>query len=182
MILSTGLGDDSGIWIGLGAAPILTAIISTVTVLVRYGRGNFPLLLPEEPGKRIYIYDFVIDPENAVKMSRTVSEILERHSLPQKTCMSAGLITEEALMLIRDKNKDARKPILAECTLITQPDGIKLILRDSGVIFDLSDTDGFLDSFRRYIFSSLMLKQESKLYMVTTGYNRNEFFFKSDRR
>ena len=87
------------------------------------------------------------------------------------------MITEELIMLIMDKNKNSRKPVRVECTIITLPDGVKLILRDSGVIFDLTDVDSKLDSFRQYIVSSLMLYQENKLYMTTTGYNRNEFFF-----
>lgn len=56
-----------------------------------------------------------------------------------------------------------------------------MILRDSGKIFDFTDSDIHLDSFRQYIVSTLMTNMEAKFYMTTTGYNRNEFFFKSDK-
>lgn len=50
-----------------------------------------------------------------------------------------------------DQNKDSPKPIRAECTLIVQHNGTKVIIRDSGVIFDITDADGVVDSFRKYI-------------------------------
>lgn len=81
------------------------------------------------------------------------------------------------LLLINDRNKDSKRPVNAECTLIVQPDGVRLIIRDSDVIFDITDTGAKADSFRQFVVSNLMVSHESKLYMVTTGYNRNEFFF-----
>ena len=52
-----------------------------------------------------------------------------------------------------------------------------MILRDSGVIFDITDEDARPGSFRQYIVANLITAIEIKTYLVTTGYNRNVFVF-----
>ena len=91
--------------------------------------------------------------------------------------MTVSVITEDVLMLIQEKNRNSQKPIHAECTLMIRPDCIKLILRDSGIIFNITDTDSSIGSFRQFFVSNLMLNQKEKFYLVTTGYNRSELFF-----
>ena len=111
--------------------------------------------------------------------SQTVSSesSLKNASVPPSVSVFGGVITEDILMLISDKNSESGKPLYAECTIISEDDGVRVILRDSGKIFDITDTDGDVDSFRQYIVSNLMDNHEAKLYMTTTGYNRNELFF-----
>ena len=182
VVLALVLGSHIGIWVGLAVAPIIANAVSAVIVYLKYGKMQFPFLIPESsPDQQIYIFDFTIDADNASKMAQAADGILRRHSMPSKACTFAGLITEETLMLIMDRNKASKKAIKAECTVITQSDGVSLILRDSGEIFDITDTDSDVDSFRQYIVSNLMVSHEVKLYMTTTGYNRNEFFFSSER-
>ena len=61
---------------------------------------------------------------------------------------------------------------------MVEEEGVRLILRDSGKIFDITDTDTLPDSFREYVVANLMIAaQEYKSYITTTGYNRNELFF-----
>ena len=177
VVLATLLQSQIGIWIGLAIAPMLALSISVTAILLRYGRKPFPFLIPENQDQKIYIYDFTVEPEYAVKMSETAGMILKQFSFPDAKCTIAGLITEELLMMIREKNESSKKPICAEWTFITNPDGITLITRDSGVFFDITDGESRIDSFRQYIISNLMANQQEKLYMVTTGYNRSEFFF-----
>ena len=61
----------------------------------------------------------------------------------------AGMITEDVLLLINERNKDSKKPVNAECTLMVQPDGVRLIIRDSGVIFDITNEKAKADSYRQ---------------------------------
>ena len=177
VVLAILLRSQSGIWIGLASAPVLAVLISCLIVYLKYGKKSFPFLISEDRDQKIYIYDFVIDSENAVRMSATVQNILRKNSISTRTSVFAGIITEDVLLLVKDKNKTSKKTICAECTLIIQKNGVKLIIRDSGVIFDITDTDGDVDSFRKYIVSNLMLNMNNSLYMITTGYNRSEFFF-----
>lgn len=177
VVMTMILRSHNGIWIGLAVAPVLAFAAASFIILLVYGRKQYPFLIPENPDRKIFIYDFTIDAGAAAGMSETAETIMRQFSLPLRTCAIAGMITEEVLMLIIDKNEGAKKPVHAECTIITEPKGVKLIIRDSGRLFDITDADIPVDSFRQYVVSSLMLNQNEKMYMITTGYNRNEFFF-----
>lgn len=175
------LGSHIGIWLGLSIAPILAILFGVLIVFLRYGRENIPFLIPGDKDDRIFIYDFTIDAKTSVELSKTVESLAKEASISPKKGIIAGIITEDMLMLIEEKNKDSKKPIRAECTVIREDDGLRLIFRDSGVIFDITDADTAVDSFRQYVIANLMIKQEEKLYMTTTGYNRSEFFFPVER-
>lgn len=60
---------------------------------------------------------------------------------------------------------------------MVEPDGIRLVMRYSGIRFDITDVDADVVSFRQYIISNMMYSQKSKAYLLTTGYNRTELFF-----
>ena len=173
--LSALMGSQTGIWIGFLTAPAIAAAVCALIIRLRYGHDMFPLLIPGD--EDIFIYSFRIDEHNAVELSAAVEQNLVEASVPPASAAIAGVIIEDMLMMICEKNSGSKTPLNAECTIIREADGVRIIIRDSGVIFDITDTDGSIDSFRQYIVSNLMLNQDRKLYMTTTGYNRNEFFF-----
>ena len=73
--------------------------------------------------------------------------------------------------------KNINKEISAQYTVDLNSDEIKLIIRDDGVLFDITDTDSKISSLRSFVVSGIMEKQEIKFYQITTGYNRNAFKF-----
>ncbi len=177
VIFSLLLRSEAGIWIGLAAAPVFTLLISFAILLLRYGREDIPFLIPKDWDDRIYIYDFTINPESISQISRIVERLAAETALSPKTGAVACVVTEDVLMLISEKNREAKKPIRAECTVIKKYDGMRLVFRDSGVIFNITDSDARIDSLRQFIISNIMINQEIKMYTTTTGYNRSEFFF-----
>ena len=64
----------------------------------------------------------------------------------------------------------------AELMVIRDDAGVRLILRDSGVLFDITEGDSELSSFRNYIISRTITLSEYKSYTIATGYNRNELY------
>lgn len=63
-----------------------------------------------------------------------------------------------------------------ECSVIIGDD-IQIILRDDGVIYDMTDPDDPVESFRSYAVSQMMLRMARKCNIKTMGYNRNSFTF-----
>ncbi len=175
LLFSVLLKSDLGIWIGLAAAPLLSLLLCSQGIFLKLRGADFPFLLPVENNDRTFIYAFDISPENAAAMSRTAGEVLSAFPVSERTRAIAGLFIEDMLMLIQDKN--AGRKLRAECTVMAEPDGVRIILRDSGVIFDITDGDALPDSFRQYVVASLMTANRRKIYLTTTGYNRNELFF-----
>jgi len=50
--------------------------------------------------------------------------------------------------------------------------------RDEGKAFALTDEDAKADSILQYIVANELSAAQNKVYITTTGYNRNELFFK----
>lgn len=74
------------------------------------------------------------------------------------------------------RNKKAKKPLLIELFLFYEDSSVLLIERDSGELFDLTESDvkaGELSS----ILSSLMEAQQEKAYLVTTDHICNMIRF-----
>lgn len=176
LIIKTGLG----IWLGCSLAPLVSLIVCSLLIFLRCTkkRGEpFPLLIPRDNEDRTFIYDFAVTAENAVAVSRTADAVLQGFPVSEQTRTFLCLTLEEMLMLIREKNGE--KIVFAECTILVEPEGVRMILRDSGRLFDITEADARADSFRQYVVAALMLAHEYKAYLITTGYNRNELFFPS---
>ena len=75
-------------------------------------------------------------------------------------------------MTVRDRNGPKR--IRAEIT-VDMSDGICMIIRDDGEIFDITDADARATSFRTYFVSNLMMAIPARRNMTTTSFNRNVF-------
>ena len=207
VVLLTYIIDDNPdmVWDGVAAAPVLAIIILTVYLLSRYGMTLFPLLLPRSEDENILIYSFELTEEKIAEFAQNTAEILESRGISRIVNNRICFCIEDVLLLVREKNREAgnpakgkreplnsdngksipekgnRKPkkdILAECTIIFEEDGIRLIFRDTGLIFDFTDDDTRVESFRSYVVSRMLGTTNFKNYITTTGYNRNELFFK----
>lgn len=167
---STGslLGID-GFWFGFTAGPVLGIVFFSLFLIATHGFSRFPLLINRWRAKRIQSFTLTLDESSVVDVSRRISFLLRRRPA---LAMRVSLLVEEALLVIRERNKGRK--VLAEVTLerATEP---RLILRDDGVIFDLTDADAQVSSLRGFVVASLMEKQLGRLNLITTGFNRNVF-------
>lgn len=55
--------------------------------------------------------------------------------------------------------------------------GLKKTLKDSGILFNLTESDVRIGELSSFILSGLMEAHQEKAYLVTTGYNRNMIRF-----
>lgn len=173
--ISLVLGSPEGMWIGFMLSPVAAAALSALLVLLQRKGTSFPYLLPTDRDDRIFIYDFPLSEENAVMLSRTVGDELDAHGVPRKTRNLVRVLAEDLLVLITGRNADA-KGVPAEVNMMLEEDGVRMILRDAGVAIDMTDTDPHADSLRQFLVANIMLTYERKMYLLTNGYNRSEFF------
>ena len=86
------------------------------------------------------------------------------------------LLVEETLMMISENNP--QKQVLAECSILLG-DSLKVIIKDDGIIFDLTNSDMKVDSLRSYIISNLAENISTrKMHFLSLSYNRNVFEIK----
>lgn len=169
--------DVDSIWTGFSVSILLSFVVCALIVRLRYGKELFPFLVPKDMDKNIFIYSFPLSTENSVEASKTAGQLLKEKGYSQRLQTLVGMYIEDLLLLIIQKNDTSRKKVIAECTLILEETGVRLILRDTGKIFDITDHDARPDSIQQYLVANMMNALETKTYLITTGYNRTELIF-----
>lgn len=175
-VLGALLFGINGMWAGFVAAPILTLACAYLFVYLRFGKENFPFLLVDMESD-IEVMDDTLSPESAVGLSDRVRSSLLSHRYARTTANNAALFVEEIGLTILERNKNAKKPILIELSLIYEAGTVLIIERDSGMLFDITASDVQIGELSSFILSGLMEAHREKAYLVTTGYNRNMIRF-----
>ena len=166
----------NGMWAGFAIAPVLTIACAMFFVYVRFGKDNFPFLLRDIDAD-IVVMDDTLSPESAVNLSDRVRNSLLSHQYPKATANYAALFVEEIGLTILARNKKAKKPVLIELSLFYEGGSVLVVERDSGMLFDLTESDAQVVELSSFILSGLMEAHQEKAYLVTTGYNRNMIRF-----
>ena len=169
-LLFSAAAGVNGLWTGIAAAPVLGIVLSMLALRLYAGKELFPSLLDTRESE-IIVYDAMLTPDSMVKASMDVEEQMKKHNYPDNTCVKAALFTEEISATVREKNGDAR--VHMEYTLIFEKDSVRLVIRDSGIIFDVTDPDMKVAGISSFFLNGLLTAQKEKGYIPTTGYNRN---------
>lgn len=156
-----------GVWAGLGIGPFAGLLFTSFIIIPTVGWRAFPLLLPWDRDAKTHVFNLTLTDEEIVETSRKVGAL---EGVP----MRAALMTEEVFMAVKDRNRGKR--VLGEVT-VDFNDGVRLVLRDDGEIFDITNADQQISSLRTFLVASIMEYQSGRLNLVTTGFNRNVFKF-----
>ena len=128
--------------------------------------------MPHDREDAIRVFDLDLDPVAICGVSASVGAHLGAQGVDGRRVSKASLLVEEALMVVHDRNSGKR--IKAEVT-VDLNDGLMLVLRDDGEIFNITDADARVSSLRVYFVSNLMTAIPSRRNLTTTGFNRNIF-------
>ena len=175
-ILGGTLFGFNGMWGGFVAATMMALAVAMLFVYMKFGKDNFPFLLKNMESE-IIVIDDTLRNEIVSELSENVGNSLMSHSYPKTVANRAALFVEEIALTILEKNKNAKKPVLVEISLFFEKNSVLVIERDSGELFDLTDPDLHIEGLSGFVLSGLMEAQKEKVYLVTTGYNRNMIRF-----
>ena len=123
----------------------------------------------------ISVYNKYLSQNVGAEMSQLIEKLLLSHGYSKKTAMKAGLFAEEISNVLYERN--SQKDVLVEYSVTFDEDKAKLIIRDSGVIFDITDPDLEIKGLSSFVLNGLMNAQKEKDYIPTTGYNKNMIQF-----
>lgn len=163
---------SKGLWIGFALDPFAGFIVSVIVLRLILDK-KFPYSLNVN-NPDIYNFSFTLSEQNIVNLRDNVKKILTERQLDFKKINTIMLMIEDCYMLVREQNPG--KKIISEFSLFLG-DEIKIIFRDNGKIFDMTDSNNQVTSLRSFVVSSLMEHQSDKAYQITTEYNRNIFKF-----
>ena len=168
-----------GMFAGLGAAPAVAFGICMLVLRLRYGKKDCPLLLSKVPGhNNINNFEVSVEPKKIIKLQQDVGKLLEDNKVEALTINRVKLLIEELYMFIWEKNDE--KPVLGEMTIYIDPDQIRIISKDNGVLFDISKEDVDVTSITSYLVSAYMEKLgEDRQYLTTMSFNRSTYIIKT---
>lgn len=175
-ILGSALFGFNGMWAGFVVASMLSLSAAMLFVYLKFGKDNFPFIL-KNMETEIIVIDDTLTNESVSKLSENVGSCMASHQCSRTVSNRAALFVEEIALTIIEKNKQAKKPVLVEISLLFEKDSVLVIERDSGELFDLTDPDLHIEGLSGFILSGLMEAHKEKAYLVTTGYNRNMIRF-----
>ena len=172
---------DTGMFLGLAAAPAAVFALSYAYLMIRYGRADCPLLLASlGDDLRSFLFDLTTQPEEIISLQKKIENLLEEHNMDRHTIKRVKLLIEDIFMYIREKNDG--KAILCECAILFRPNGIQIITRDEGKIYDLTKEDAAVTSLLSLAVSSQMERLGSnKKYLTSMGFNRSSFLIGAER-
>lgn len=169
----------SGMFIGIAAAPAVAYALLLIYLVCRYGKKDCPLLLSKVPGDdSSYLFHLSVEPEQIIALQKDVEALLQENDYDKRTIGKIKLLVEELYILIREKNED--KKVLSEFTIFLHPDQIKIITKDDGILFDISEEDVNVTSLASFAVSAYMEKLgDNKHHLTTMSFNRSAFAIKT---
>lgn len=162
----------NGIWFGTAFAYVLTFVLFVILLLHQHGE-KFPLLLEK---RDIVSEDTVLTVASLMEIRDWAGRECSKRHYSSSVRTKLEVMIEDLGMLIIEKNKD--RPVLSEIT-ISFKDDIKVVMRDDGVLYDVTDPDAAL-SFRSMFVSGLLKSGARSAYLFTQNYNRNVFSLKKE--
>ena len=176
-LLSRLLGPD-GLWLGFGLAPFMSLGILLLLGRSVYRNASFPLLMKDDG--TVLDCSLELEPEAVVKASQTAESFLAARGVNPFVIRFAALNIEELLLLTKEKNPDTR--VWGELCMRVEKQGVAFVLWDSGIPFDVTDTDAAVSSFRAYVVSNIMQNNETADHMLNVGFNRTKLYFRFEER
>jgi Na+-driven multidrug efflux pump len=157
----------NGFWAGMLLAYVFTFALFALYLLGKHGR-KFPLLLEK---KDIVSRDDMLYVESLMEIRNWAGKECNKRGISSKVRTKLEVMIEDLGMLIIEKNKN--RPVLVEITISFKRD-IKVVMRDDGVLYDVTNPDAAL-SFRSMFVSGLLKNGSRSCYLFTQNYNRNVF-------
>lgn len=159
-----------GVWIGVALAYMGTFFLFAGFLRAKYGK-SFPLILED---RDIVSKDVVLTVDKLMEIRGWAGKECDKRGIASSVRNKIELLLEELGMLIIERN--GIRPPLAEVSICFKKD-IKVMIRDDGEIYDVTDPDAAL-SFRSLFVTELLQKGSRSAYLLTQNYNRNVFTLK----
>ena len=162
-------------WLGLPLGAFLT--LAALAVYCRVSARRYSLLLLPEGTSAVFNRSFVPEARQVVRARGDGERFLREQGVGADVVSRIMLLIEECSMAVADAGRRTRTP-LVEVSLVVDERAATLVLRDTGVTRDITDTDAQAKSLRDFVIAGLMSSYESCRYLNTIGCNRSVFSFR----
>lgn len=159
-------------WIGYGTYPLVTVIISVLITIIVYGIKGFPYYLNIH--NKTKNFNLLLTKENLMETQFEIGEFIKPYCKNDILYNKIMLLIEETGMQIMEKNN---KNVIVEYSVTIEDDNIRIIERDNGQIFDITDQDSKATSINTFVLSSMLEVYNNQSYIKSSGFNRSIYNF-----
>jgi len=152
---------SKGIYIGKALEAPITLLVTYIFVCKKYKTKS--IFIVDTKNDDIVTYEYPITIEEIVRVRDAAEAELKKRGASADVINKVQLAIEEVSVMTKDQND---KLVYGETCMIFRDGGVELIIRDSGKIRDLSDTDTPVTSLR-----SITLSNIAKAYPYTRHIN-----------
>lgn len=175
LVLSIPLGlmfGFNGMSVGFMMTSVVADLVTMVVVWIKYGKNAVPLIL-EETDEEAVFYEIILTKENISALCEKVSEEIKKRNIKSSVNNEVQLILEDSYMTIMEYNSG--KKVTTECNLLISDNCLKMITRDNGRIFDITDANAKVKNIRSYVLSLYMERNSERTNTTTISFNRNSY-------
>ena len=162
-------------WTGFPLGAFLT--LAALAVYCRVSARRYSLLLLPKGASAVFNCSFVPNAQQVVRARSAGEQFLREQGVGADVVSRIMLLIEECSMAVAEAIRQTRHP-LVEVSLVVDEKAATLILRDTGVTRDVTDTEAQVKSLRDFVIAGLMSSYESCRYLNTIGCNRSVFSFR----
>jgi len=168
------IGGFHGMDYGFALTPVFAILVGGLFEVCRGKGKQLPLLLPPSDEEGVS-FDLCLEAASVSEACEKVRDILSEKQVEAEISNQAQLMLEETFMRVIEKNPE--KKVRADATLLLSPSRVRLITRDNGLIFDITDENAEIRDLRCYVLSQLLLKADEKSYATSISFNRNMYIW-----
>jgi len=163
-----------GLSIGFMLTSIVSVLIALVVILIKYGKKNIPLVL-QETDEEILSYELRLTKDNISALCDKVKSDLTSRGINSSVINEVQLILEEGYVTILETNSS--KKVLTECNILISDKVLRLITRDNGKIFDITNANVKVKNLRSFVLALLMERNPERVNTTTISFNRNSYYW-----
>ena len=167
--LGNAFGFNGLTW-GFTLTSVIAIIATVIIIRLRYGRKAVPLIL-EDTDEESLTYDISLSPESIAILCEKVGKDLTARGVSSSVVNEVQLVVEESYMTVLEENP--KKPPLTECNILLSESKLRLITRDNGKIFNITDSNAKVKNLRSYVLACLMEQNSERSHVTTISFNRN---------
>lgn len=163
-----------GMSVGFMLTSVVSVLITALVVRLKYGKKAVPLILEETEEEAIF-HEMILKSVNISALCEKVNDELTERGVDSSVRNEVELILEESYMTIMERNEG--KKVLTECNLLISDQSLRLITRDNGRIFDITDANAKVKDLRSYVLARLMENNPGRSNTTTVSFNRNSYLW-----
>ena len=163
------IGGFNAMSLGFGITPIFALLVLYTYLLITGQSKKLPYLLDESDEKETH-FDLELKTDNVLNVRDRIARFLQENGVSETIVSKVELMVEDELLYIMKKNT---RKVICEVTVLVNDEHVRLISKDNGIIFDITEEADDAVDFSAYVLANIMQNAHEASNSTTISFNRN---------